>query len=341
MRSARPRRRTRHQREGALSLAGHAQQLEERGRGAEERRREQLSGDLGDVATQERRQGPVGAGDPILAVHHRHALGEGVERRLPLLLGAAHQVEEPGVGDHHRGVGGQGGDQPKIFGGEHASARVRHHQGAYHRAVSAEGDRGGGFGKETGDEDDRSGARVPDQLQAFPAHRPDHQARVGAGNDGADLGSQGALGGGHDQGFAVVLTGEGDQGAPGLQEAHRVADHVLDDAVELEGIGQDVRQLLQGEQLGEPPVQLVGGATPLVFTAAEPQNQIDHRRGQRRQGDRTEDREQRAGQAVLSATRVSSTPRGPGRGGAPGSRAAGNGSRNRWSSPRSSPSVAR
>src|SRR2546422_10289678 len=55
-----------------------------------------------------------------------------------------------------------------------------------------------------------------------------------------------------------------------VEEAHRIAHHLLHDVVELEGPGEDVRELLQGEQLREPAVQLVRAAPALPLAPPQP-----------------------------------------------------------------------
>src|SRR5207247_963610 len=55
------------------------------------------------------------------------------------------------------------------------------------------------------------------------------------------------------------------QRAPGVEEAHRVAHDLLHDAVELQRLREHVGELLEGEELGQPAVQLIRGAAPLPF----------------------------------------------------------------------------
>ena len=69
---------------------------------------------------------------------HGDPFGQGVERRLPLLLAPADDLVQPAVGQHHRGVGGHGREQPEILGGERPALAVGHRERAHGDALRAE-----------------------------------------------------------------------------------------------------------------------------------------------------------------------------------------------------------
>ena len=64
--------------------------------------------------------------------------GQRVEGRLPLLLAAPDDLVQPAVGQHDRGVGGHGGEQPEVLGGERAALPVGHGERAHRDALRAE-----------------------------------------------------------------------------------------------------------------------------------------------------------------------------------------------------------
>src|SRR2546422_5266283 len=66
-----------------------------------------------------------------------------------------------------------------------------------------------------------------------------------------------------------------------VEEAHGIAHHLLDDVVELEGPGEDVRELLKGKQLREPAVQLVRAASAPPLAPLEPLLQAERPPAQR------------------------------------------------------------
>ena len=77
-----------------------------------------LSGSLG-----QRGQSAIGPQHGVARTDHGDPLGQRVEGRLPLVLAPADDLVESAVGQHHRGVGGDGGEQPQVLGRERAARR--------------------------------------------------------------------------------------------------------------------------------------------------------------------------------------------------------------------------
>jgi hypothetical protein len=99
-----------HQRGAPLPVIGGADQLLHGLGGAEQRLAEASPDELALAELGERGQRPVGAEHGAGGAHHGDALGERVEGGLPLLLAPPHDLVEPAVGQHHRRVGGDGGE---------------------------------------------------------------------------------------------------------------------------------------------------------------------------------------------------------------------------------------
>src|SRR6266566_452117 len=78
----------------------------------------------------------------------------------------------------------------------------------------------------------------------------------------------------------LAVQRQGDKGSLGVEKPHRVAHHLLDDAVELQRSRQDERQLLEGEQLRQAAVQLVrrppAVALALTQAATQPVGPAEH-----------------------------------------------------------------
>ena len=221
---------------------------------------------VGQRLAQHDGQRAVGPPHPPGLVHHREAFGQGVERRLPLLLAAPDEVEEATVGERDRRVGSDRREQPDVVGGERAPARLGDHEGAHHDAVGAQRDGGGGFDRGAAAQ---RGARlaVADQLEPLAARRARDQAGIVGRDRGALQLGERPFGRGDGERIVRVLARQGHQRAAGVDEAHGVAYDLLHDALELDGLREHVRQLLQPEQLRQPPVQLVGGALPVALQA--------------------------------------------------------------------------
>src|SRR5207245_938616 len=96
--------------------------------------------------------------------------------------------------------------------------------------------------------------------------------------------------------LALLLDRERQQRAAGIEEAGGVAHHLAHDAVELQRLGEHVGELLEGEELGQPPVQLVrrAPALPLALRHPAPQRsrppREPRRDEQRRRGDQEGER---------------------------------------------------
>ncbi len=119
--------------------------------------------------------------------------------------------------------------------------------------------------------DDRGrGPRIPDQLQLLPACGARDEARIISLDLLAAQRRQRALGGGDVQRVAGRITQQRQQGAPRVEKANGIAHHLLDDAVQLERVRQDVRQLLQRKELGQATIELLSGAAALLLGAHQP-----------------------------------------------------------------------
>jgi hypothetical protein len=140
------------------------------------------------------------------------------------------------------------------------------HERTDHDAVGAQRDRGGGFDRGSAPQ---WGARlaVADQLESLAAGRARHEAGIVGGNGGALQLGERPFRRGDGERIVRVLARQRHQRAAGVDEAHGVSYHLLHDTLELDGLREHVRQLLQPEQLREPPVQLVGGALPVALQA--------------------------------------------------------------------------
>ena len=68
----------------------------------------------------------------------------------------------------------------------------------------------------------------------------------------------------HAQALAALVVGQHHDRAVGLEEAAGVAGHLVHDPVELDGLGEDVAQLLEREQLADPAVELAGERSVLL-----------------------------------------------------------------------------
>src|SRR6266566_2812857 len=88
------------------------------------------------------------------------------------------------------------------------------------------------------------------------------------------------------------------QGALRVEKADGVAHHLLDDPVQLERVREDVRQLLEGKELGQTAIELLGGATALVLGAQQPLPEPPHH--ETRGDDSQRDRDRRELECVLS-----------------------------------------
>ena len=67
------------------------------------------------------------------------------------------------------------------------------------------------------------------------------------------------------QGIVGRIADERQQGALRIEKADGIANHLLDDAVQLERVRQDVRELLQRKELGQATIELFSGAAPLLL----------------------------------------------------------------------------
>ena len=86
----------------------------------------------------QRRQRAIGAEHRVPGSDDGDAFGQRVEGRLPFLLAAPHDLVQPAVGQHHRGVGGHGREQPQVFGGERPALAVGDRERAHRDALGAE-----------------------------------------------------------------------------------------------------------------------------------------------------------------------------------------------------------
>ncbi len=97
-----------------LAGARAVQQLSQLERAAPEGGGQLRADHVGERLSQERGQGPIRPADAARFVQHRDPVGECVERGFPLLLTGQDQIEEPGVGESQRGMGGDGRDETEV-----------------------------------------------------------------------------------------------------------------------------------------------------------------------------------------------------------------------------------
>ena len=195
-----------HQRRGAVAAARGREQIDQCVRFAEQCVAERGADQLGQRHPQQARQRAVRAAHQPLRVHHRNPLAQGVERRLPLLFGPPHHLEEACVGDDHCRMGGQGRQQPNVFGCEQAFARISDDERADHGAVGAQ--RHGGSGSSLYFADNARGLRtgIAHQLEVLAPRRPCHQPGVVARNRAAAQRRERAFRGGDVQRIGWRLT---------------------------------------------------------------------------------------------------------------------------------------
>ena len=188
---------------------------------AEQRRAELAPHDLGHGGVEQQRERPVGTADPARVVHHRDPLAQGVERGLPLLLGAPHQIEEPRVGERDRRVGRDGREQAYVFRRERPGARVRHNERADDDAVRPERHRGGGGDLNAVPEGRRRAIRPEGELQPLPPERARQQPGVGDGDSAPAQLGEGAIGACDDDRSRVArdVACQGHESAAGVDTA--------------------------------------------------------------------------------------------------------------------------
>jgi len=226
--------RARDQRSGALAAARRGQEILQRMRLPEQRFAERRADDVLQRRVEELGKRAIRALHASFVVHHGDALAQRVERRLPLLLGAPHHLEEPGVRDDDGGVGRQGREQPDVFGDKDALAGVRDHERADHDSVrpQRDGRRGGGF--EALRDHRGLGAGIPDQLEVLPRRGAGDQAGILRLDLQAAQRRERAFGGGDLERVARGFSHQRQERPPGIEKPHRVAHHLLDDAIQLQ-----------------------------------------------------------------------------------------------------------
>ena len=128
----------RDQRRRPFAAARRRQELLQRVRFAEQRAGERRADDVLQRHPEEAGERAVRTSHAAFVVNDGNALAQGVERRLPLLLGAPHHLKEAGVRDHHGGMGGERREEPDVFGNEHPFARIGDDERADDRAVRSQ-----------------------------------------------------------------------------------------------------------------------------------------------------------------------------------------------------------
>ena len=151
-----------------------------------------------------------------------------------MLLGAAHHFEEPGVRDDDGGVGRQRREQPNVFGDKDALAGVGDDERADHDPVRPQRDGGGGGGLEALHDHRGLGAGIPDQLDVLPRRGPGDQAGILGLDLLAAERRERAFGGGDLERVVGGFAHQCEERPTGIEKAHRVAHHLLDDAVQLQ-----------------------------------------------------------------------------------------------------------
>ena len=106
--------------------------------------------------------------------------------------------------------------------------------------------------------DPRPGSRALGDLDALAGDRGADQHALLLVRDAAEEVGQRAGGPGDAEAAAVLVLGQHHDGAVGLEEAGGVLGDLVDDAVELDGLGEDVAQLLEREELADAAVELSG-----------------------------------------------------------------------------------
>jgi hypothetical protein len=162
-------------------------------------------------------------------------------------------------------------------GHEHAFPWVRDDQRADDDAVRAERHGGGRRGLHVAGDQRRLGTGVAHQLEVLARRGAGGEPPIVLGDRLAAQGGQRAFRRHDTQRIGRAVAHEGQEGALGVEEARGVARHLLHDAVQLQGVGQDVRQLLQGKELGQPAVELLGAAATFLFRARQPRMEAPHR----------------------------------------------------------------
>ena len=259
-----------HDRRGALAPVGRLDQLGHHLRRPEQGLAEAPPHQLGFRGLGQCRERPIGAEHRVAGSDDRHPLGEGVERRLPLLLAPPHDLVEPAVRQYHRRVGRDGGEEPQVLGRERAALPVGDGQRAHGHTLRAERGHRGRPDREAADEVDGGRGHPLGDLDALALDGEAHQRGVRILRHLADERLQRARGARHPQHPAVLVVGQHHDGAVGLEEAAGVLGNLVHDAVELDRLREDVAQLLQREQLADAPVELAGELLALGLRLAQP-----------------------------------------------------------------------
>ena len=171
---------------------------------------------------------------------------------------------------------GERREQPDVLGREAAPARIGNEQRPHRHAVGVQRHGGGGLGLDLREQAGGSAAGVADQLEFLSGQRAGQQAGVVAGDRVVlELGER-PHGGRYPQRRvrARARRRQGEQGAAGLEEPQREPHHLVRDPLQLERVGEDVGQLLQGKQLRESAVELLGCAAALALAAQQPRRQV-------------------------------------------------------------------
>ncbi len=131
-------------------------------------------------------------------------------------------------------------EETDILGHENTLPRVGDHERADNDAVRAQRDRGSRGRLNTIDDFGRLGTRVTHELEMLPPGGTDDQPLVVSRDLAAAQRAQGPFGCGDLQRVSGSLADQREQRALGIEEANGIANDLLDDAVQLERVGQDV-----------------------------------------------------------------------------------------------------
>ena len=257
-----------HQGRGALPTVGVADQLFHRVGRVEEGLAESLADQILLVDLRQRGQRAVGTEHRAVRPHHRDAFGQRIERRLPLLLALAHDLVEPAVREHHRRVGGDGGEEPQVLGREGTALAIGHRERPHGDALRAERRDRRRAHRHPRDQGHRRRADALRHLDPLAADREAYQSGVRLVRPAPLNTLQRARGGDHPEKLPLVIVGQDDDRAVRLEKAAGVARHLVYDAVELDRFGEDVAQLLKGEELADSAVELAREGVRLALGLA-------------------------------------------------------------------------
>ena len=153
---------------------------------------------------------------------------------------------------------------------ERTALSVRHGERAHGDTLGAERRHRGRADRQSGDQVHGGCRHALGDLDPLALDGKPHQAGVGAPAHLSQQRLQRPARRHDPEHGSVLVLGQDDDGAVGLEEASGIARDLIHDAVELDRFREDVAQLLEREQLADAPVELARQLLALVLRLAQP-----------------------------------------------------------------------